>query len=58
MAGDWMDLKRRLAAATELFSRTTDPIERSFLGGDIREMERLVEITSEEPPDPPRNRRL
>jgi hypothetical protein len=57
MAGDWVNLRRRLAAATDLFGRTTDPIEKSFLGGDIREMERLVEITSAEPPDPLPHRR-
>lgn len=56
MAGDWMDLKARRGDRS--FSRTTDPIERSFHGGDITEMERLVEITSDEPPDSLRNRRL
>jgi hypothetical protein len=39
-----IELKRRLAVATDLFARTTDPIEKSFLGGDVRELERLFEI--------------
>lgn len=50
------ELKSKLAAKTELLSRTIDPIERTYLGGDIRELERLVELTSDEPPDPPRYR--
>lgn len=38
------ELRLRLTAATDIFSRTTDPIERSFLGADIRELEKLCEI--------------
>jgi hypothetical protein len=48
-----IDLRRQLAAATELLSRTTDPIERSFLGGDVRELERLCEIAMGPDPDLP-----
>ena len=52
------ELKRKLAAATELLSRTTDPAERSFLGGDVRELERLCEIAMGPDPGLLRHRRL
>lgn len=41
-----IELKRRLAVATNLLSRTTDPTEKSFLGSDVRELEKRVEIAS------------
>lgn len=41
-----IDLKLRLAAATDLLNRTTDPIEQHFLGGDVRELEKLCEIAA------------
>ena len=50
------ELKRKLAAATDLFARTIDPIERSFLGGDIRELEKLCEIAAGPDPDLSRRR--
>ena len=44
------ELERKLADATDLFSRTTDPIERHYLGGDVRELEKLCQIAMG--PDP------
>ena len=52
------ELKRKLSLATDLFGRTTDPIERSFIGGDIREIEKLCEIALGPDPDLLKRRRL
>ena len=54
MPGYRSELKRKLDEATARHKRTTDPEEKHLLGADVRELERLVEIASEEPPDPPR----
>lgn len=56
MPGYRNELKRKLDEATARHKRTTDPEERHLLGADVRELERLVEIASEEAPDRPRNR--
>jgi hypothetical protein len=56
MPGYRNELKRKLDEATALHKRTTDPEEKHLLGADVRELERLVEIASEEAPDLPRYR--
>lgn len=48
--------KQRLDEATARYKRATDPEEKHLLGADVRELERIVEIWSEEAHDPSRNR--
>lgn len=50
-------LKRRLDEATERLKRAKDPDERYALGGDVRELEKQVEIVAGPDADPPRYRR-
>jgi len=56
MPGDWNELKHKLNEVTDRHKRTTEPEEKHLLGTDVRELERHVEIASEEAPDPPRSR--
>jgi hypothetical protein len=49
-------LKRKLKDATDLHKRTTDSDEKHWLGADVRELERLVEIASKDAPDLPRSK--
>jgi hypothetical protein len=45
-ANDLLDLKRRLIEATRQFNTASDVDEKAWLGADVRELERLVEIAA------------
>lgn len=53
MADNWLELKGKLFDATRRFEQAGIE-EKTFLGADVRELEKLVELASEEDPDPPR----
>lgn len=48
LADGWLDLRRRLAEATDRFEAAGDNPEKTLLGADVRELERLVEIAANE----------
>jgi hypothetical protein len=51
MTGDRTELKARLVEATRRFENAGDLEEKALLGADVREIEKLVEMASDEEPD-------
>jgi hypothetical protein len=54
MTGDRTELKRKLVEMTRRFERATDADAKDLLGGDVRELERQVEIAADQDPDLPK----
>jgi hypothetical protein len=42
----WQNLKKQLDETTERWKRAADPETKDLLGGDVRELERLIEIAA------------